>query len=51
MNELQNKINEAYKLISAVSVSGDNVELMAAAKESMRQAFKLAETEEPEDGR
>ena len=50
MNELQNKINEAYELISAVSVSGDNVELIAAAKESLRQAYKRAETEEGDDG-
>lgn len=50
MSEVQKKINEAFKLLTAIPVSGDQVELMAAAKESLRQAYQLASTEDRDDG-
>ncbi len=42
MNEAQKRIDEAFSYISSIPVAGDNVELMAAAKESLRAAYKLA---------
>lgn len=45
MNELQKTINKAFDLISAIPVSGDGVEVMAAAKDALRQAYKMAEKE------
>lgn len=48
MNEVQKNINEAFACISAISVSGDHVEVMAAAKDALRRAYKLAE-DKPEE--
>ena len=45
MNELQKAINEAYKMISAIPVEGDHVEVMAAARGHLRRAYKLAASE------
>lgn len=42
MNEIQKKINEAYKMISIVSVSGDAVDVMAGARMQLKEAFELA---------
>lgn len=43
MTDLQKELDQAFALVSAIPVSGDGVELMAAAKEHLRNAFKLAE--------
>lgn len=56
MTELQKEINQAFKLVSAVPVSGDRVDVMAAARESLRRAYQLAappddEEKEDTDGR
>ena len=55
MKELANEINEAYKLLAAIPVMGDNVEVMAGAKDHLRKAYKLAadhaEKEEKSDVR
>lgn len=54
MTDLQKEINQAFKLISAICVSGEAVEVVAAARESLRQAYQLAaapEEEAPTDGR
>lgn len=56
MNELQKELDQAFKLVSAVPVSGDGVDMMAAARESLRRAYQLAappdeEKEGPGDGR
>lgn len=48
MNETQKAINEAFEYIRAIPVTGDAVELMAAAKDSLRRAYKLAE-DKPEE--
>lgn len=45
MTDLQKEINESYNLISAFHVAGDNVEVMAAAREHLRLAYKLAAPE------
>ena len=46
MTKLQEELGLAFKIISAIPVSGDGVEAMAAAREHLRNAFKLAEKEE-----
>lgn len=39
MNEVKKQIDEAFKLISTIPVSQDNVEVMAAAKAKLRAAY------------
>ena len=49
MNEVQKEINEAFAMLHAIPVTGDSVELLAAAKEHLRRAYRLAGTEKEED--
>lgn len=42
MKELQEKLKKAFNLLSAIPVTGDHVEVMAAARELLREAHKLA---------
>lgn len=42
MTDLQKEINEVFKLISAISVSGDAVDIMAAVRVRLRSAYNLA---------
>lgn len=49
MTDLQRKIDLAFACLSAIPVSGDGVEIMAAAREHLREAFKLAQPEKEED--
>lgn len=49
MRELQKEIDRAFACLSAIPVSGDNVEIMAAAREHLRKAFQLARPEKEED--
>lgn len=44
--EARKLLDEAFALLSAIPVSGDGVELMAAAKEKMRRAYKSIPKEE-----
>lgn len=46
MTELQKEINEAYNALALIPVAGDHVEVMAAAREHLRHAYKLAEQTE-----
>lgn len=46
MNEIQKEINNAYKILSTVSVSGDAVDAIAACKMSLRMAYQKAEETE-----
>lgn len=46
MKDLQEKLSKAYNLLSAIPVTGDHVEIMAAARELLREAHKLAEEKE-----
>ena len=52
MTQLQKEIDRVFSYISSLPVSGDNVEVMAAAREGLRRAYQLAGTEkkENEDG-
>lgn len=45
MNELQKELYEAYAALAAIPVSGDHIEVMAAAREHLRRAYKLAASE------
>lgn len=42
MNELQQILNKTFGLISSIPVNGDNVEIMAEAKNLLRAAFAQA---------
>lgn len=49
MTELHEELKQAYAFLSAIPVSGDHVEIMAAAREHLRKAFRLAGPEKGED--
>lgn len=49
MKELTNQLDEAFKLISCIPVSGENVEIMAAAKAKLRAAYAYAELNKQEE--
>lgn len=42
MKELQDKLSKAFNLLSVIPVTGDHVEIMAAARELLREAHKQA---------
>lgn len=42
MNDIQKQIDRAFNFLSAVPVTGDRVEVMAAARQALREAHKLA---------
>lgn len=48
MTDLQKHIDEAFKLIGAIAVTGENQDKAVMAKEHLRAAYKLAE--EAHDG-
>ena len=51
MNEVKKQIDEAFKLISCIPVSGENVEIMASAKAKLRAAYaELSKQEGTENG-
>lgn len=50
MTILHEELKQAYAFLSAIPVSGDHVEIMAAAREHLREAFKLAEKGEDNGG-
>ena len=39
MDEILKKMDAAFRLISIISVSGDSVDVMAEAKNNLRQAY------------
>lgn len=49
MTDIQKEINEAFKLTSAIPVSGDAVEIMAAARAHLRSAYNLAAAQEVDE--
>lgn len=49
MTNVQREIDEAFRLLSAIFVSGDGVELMAAAKKHLRRAFEFSKPVQEED--
>lgn len=48
MTDVQKELDQAYKLLSAIPVQGDSVDVMYAVRERLRKAFALAEDEEGE---
>lgn len=42
MNELQKALDEVYRLLEGIPVTGGAVELMAGAKQGLRNCFQLA---------
>lgn len=46
MSEYMNKINEAYKIISAMTVSGNNVDSVAAVRAILREVYSSMEKQE-----
>ena len=50
VTELQKTLDKAYRLASAIQVSGDSVDLMAAVRECIRHAFKMSEPTSGKDG-
>lgn len=50
MNDIQKKINEAYKMISAILVSADAVDIMAGARIKLKEAFDMAADKQESEG-
>lgn len=50
MDELLKHLETAFKLISAIPVKGDDVEVMASAKNNLRTAYALAKAENKQEG-
>lgn len=46
MNELQKELDQVYKLLGAIRVSGDDVEVLAAARVGLRRCYQMAQTPE-----
>lgn len=42
MNDIQKAIQEASRLVSIISVSGDAVDVMAAARIKLKEAYRMA---------
>ena len=49
MTELQKMLSTVFDLISAIPVKGDGVEIMAAVRKRLRDAYKIA-GKEPDNG-
>lgn len=47
--DIQKELDRAYSILCAISVKGDDVERMAAAKQAIRKAYQMA-SEVKEDG-
>lgn len=52
MNEILKELDSAFKMISSIPVSGDSVEIMASAKNSLRKIYanikKIDESKTPD---
>ena len=49
MTKVQEYVDQAFKYISAIPVSGESVEIMAQAREYLRKAYKeVAENGDPD---
>ncbi len=49
MNELQKELEAAWKLLAAIPVQGDAVDVMAAARGALRRAYQMAEALEKKE--
>lgn len=43
MEDIRNSLQQAFAILSRIPVSGDAVDLMAAARQALRAAFQAAE--------
>ena len=50
MSELQKELEAVWKLLAAIPVQGDAVDILAAARGGLRRAYKMAEEEEEKEG-
>lgn len=50
MTDNRKKLNEAFRILSAISVSGSSVESMAAAKAILREIYQDMEQDMTEQG-
>lgn len=51
MNKIQETLNDAYRMLSIIQVSGEAVDVMAAVRSKIKAAYKLADdNKEEEDG-
>ena len=41
MNEIKTEINDAFAILSRLSVSGDTVDLMAAVRAKLKRAMRM----------
>lgn len=48
--EAQKQLDTAYNLLSNIYVRGNDVELMAAAKQAIKKAYNLLNNKEEKDG-
>lgn len=48
MKEVKRHLEEAFQLLSSISVKGDAVDVMAAARANLRTAYRLLDEKEPE---
>lgn len=48
--DLKTEIDAAFKLVSAVSVSGDVVDIVSKIRAHLREAYRLAEAAEKKEG-
>ena len=49
MTDLQTALEKAYAFLSSIPVSGDSVEIMAAAREQLRNAFRMTQPEKEDE--
>lgn len=50
MNDKQKLLDEAFRLLSAIPVRGDQVEVMAAARAKLREVYSLCGEEAKKNG-
>ena len=49
MDEIKTEINEAFTLLSRLSVAGDTVDLMAAVRAKLKRAMRMLDNLEKGD--
>lgn len=49
MTKLKQTLEDVYTILSAIPVTGDAVDCMAAARKKLRDAWQLLEKEEEQD--
>lgn len=50
MTDIAEKLNRAYQFLSAIPVSGDSVDLMAAARREIKTVYAELKRSEADDG-